>query len=265
MGQPRALILRSLRSKRLEGRGRSREQHADTNHKGRIMSWREFWNGSHSIYVNARHRALHFDLIGKDIVALIPSRDAQVLDYGCGEAGSAEAVAARCGQLYLYDTAPSVRDKLRTAYGQAANIHVLGDEQLDILAEHSLDMIVINSVIQYLSHGEFETALRLCHRKLKPTGKLIVGDVIPKESDAIADTKALLGFAWKGGFLLAAGWGLVATFFSDYRKLRSSIGLTRYAPQDVITLMAANGFEARRDRHNIGHNQNRMLFVGTPR
>ncbi len=229
------------------------------------MSWRDFWNGSHSIYVNARHRALHFDMIGKDIVALIPSRDAHVLDYGCGEAGSAEAVAARCGELYLYDTASTVRERLRLIYGNVQNIHVLSDESMEVLAEHSLDMIVINSVIQYLSHGEFESVLDICRRKLKPTGKLIVGDVIPKESDAVSDTKALLDFAFKGGFFIAACWGLVATFFSDYRKLRSSIGLTRYAPEDVLTLMAAHGFDGRRDPHNIGHNQNRMLFVGTPK
>ena len=229
------------------------------------MSWRDFWNGSHSIYVNARHRELHFDMIGKDICALIPSRDAQVLDYGCGEAGSAEMVAARCGELYLYDTASNVRERLRLVYGTNPKIQVLGDDTLDLLPAQSMDMIVINSVIQYLSHGEFESVLDICHSKLKPTGKLVVGDVIPKESDAIGDTKALLDFAFKGGFLIAACWGLVATFFSDYRKLRSSIGLTRYDPQDALTLMAAHGFDGARAPHNIGHNQTRMMFVATPR
>ena len=229
------------------------------------MSWRDFWNGSHSIYVNARHRALHFDMIGKDIGALVPARDAIVLDYGCGEAGSAEMVAAPCGELYLYDTAPNVREKLRLVYGANPKIHILNYETLEALAPASFDMIVINSVIQYLSHGEFERVLDVCHAKLKPTGKLIIGDVIPKTSDAIGDTKALLDFALKGGFLVAACWGLVATFFSDYRKLRSSIGLTRYAPDEVLTLLSAQKFHAVRAPHNIGHNQTRMMFIASPK
>ena len=65
------------------------------------MSWREFWNGTHSIYVNERHRALHYDRIAKDIAARVPSQEAIVLDYGCGEAVGSEAVAARCAMLYL--------------------------------------------------------------------------------------------------------------------------------------------------------------------
>ena len=229
------------------------------------MSWRDFWNGPHSIYVNERHRALHFDMIGKDICALIPARDAQVMDYGCGEAGSAEIIAARCGELYLYDTAATVREKLRLVYGSNSKIHVLNDDTLELLPAGSLDMVVVNSVIQYLSHGEFERMLDICRAKLKPAGKLIIGDVIPKTSDAIGDTKALLDFAFKGGFLIAACWGLVATFFSDSRKLRSSIGLTRYAPEDVLTLLSAHGFDGARAPHNIGHNQTRMLFVATPK
>ena len=77
------------------------------------MNWREFWNGTHSIYVNERHRALHYDRIAKDIASLVTSPDASVLDYGCGEAESADIVARRCGMLYLYDSAPNVQARLR--------------------------------------------------------------------------------------------------------------------------------------------------------
>jgi ubiquinone/menaquinone biosynthesis C-methylase UbiE len=228
------------------------------------MNWREFWNGTHAIYVNDRHRALHYDRIAKDIAALVPSPDACVLDYGCGEAGSADLVAQRCGMLFLYDAAPNVQERLRLRFGRDDKIVVLSTESLEAMTDHSLDLVVANSLIQYLTHAEFEALLDLAHRKLKPAGRLVVADVIPTDANAVDDVKALLGFAWQGGFLMAAGLGLVATFFSDYRKLRDQIGLTRYATQDIETLFSAHGFAATRSPTNIGHNQSRMMFVATP-
>jgi ubiquinone/menaquinone biosynthesis C-methylase UbiE len=228
------------------------------------MNWREFWNGTHSIYVNERHRALHYDRIAKDIASLIPSADACVLDYGCGEAESADLVARRCGMLYLYDTAPNVQARLRTRFGRNDKIVVLSSEALEAMTDHSLDVFVANSVIQYLTHKEFEALLDLAKRKLKPTGRLIVADVIPETASFIDDTRALLGFASQGGFLAPALAGLGATMFSEYRKLRQEIGLTRYSQEDIETLFSAHGYRADRASTNIGHNQSRMMFVATP-
>ena len=228
------------------------------------MSWREFWNGAHSIYVNERHRALHYDRIAKDIAALVPSREALVLDYGCGEAEGSESVAACCAMLYLYDTAPKVQESLRLRFAHNERIVVLSSEALEAMPDHSIDLFIANSMIQYLNHSEFEALLDVAHRKLKNSGQLVVADVIPKEANAIDDVKALLHFAWIGGFLIPAMIGLVSTFFSDYRKLRDEIGLTRYAPQDIETLFSAHGFRAHRAPKNIGHNQTRMMFVAKP-
>lgn len=228
------------------------------------MNWREFWNGTHSIYVNERHRALHYDRIAKDIAALVPGRDACVLDFGCGEAESSDIVARRCGMLYLYDAAPNVQERLRLRFGHNDKIIVLSSAALEALADHTLDLFVANSVIQYLPHDEFERLLDLAKRKLKPAGQLVVADVIPENASFVDDTRALVGFAWEGGFLIPAMAGLAATFFSEYRKLREKIGLTRYAQQDIETLFSAHGFAAERASRNIGHNQSRMMFVARP-
>ena len=44
-------------------------------------AWLAFWNGSHSIYVSARHKDVHYRLIAKAIAALVPRPHARVLDY----------------------------------------------------------------------------------------------------------------------------------------------------------------------------------------
>lgn len=226
-----------------------------------MMNWREYWNGPHPIYVNARHRALHFSLIARDIAALIPSRDAVVLDYGCGEADTAAELAGRCGKLYLFDTADAVRARLAEKHAGDPRIVVIDEPGLADIPDASLDLIIVNSVLQYLSEAELVSILDFAHAKLKPTGKLALGDVIPADANAVSDTLALLDFAFKGGFLFAALIGLVRTALSDYRKLRDRLGLTRYTEADMLALLQTHGFDARRAARNIGHNQGRMLFL----
>ena len=225
------------------------------------MSWRDFWNGEHSIYVNQRHKTLHYDRIARDLGAYIPAPGASVLDYGCGEALSAAALAEKCGTLYLYDSATSVQGKLRGRFASYRNIVVLSSNGVDTIADESLDLVIANSLLQYLQHREFEDLLDVWHTKLKRDGQLILADVLPPDLDAVGDVKALLDFAWRGGFLIAALGGLGKTFFSDYRRLRNEVGLTRYAPEDIFTLLSAHGFAGEQAPMNVGHNRLRMTFV----
>ncbi len=57
------------------------------------MNWLTFWDSPHSIYVNVRHKDVHYRVIAQAIAALVPSPQARVLDYGCGEALHADIVA----------------------------------------------------------------------------------------------------------------------------------------------------------------------------
>jgi SAM-dependent methyltransferase len=228
------------------------------------MNWRDFWNQDTPIYVSERHKTLHYRLIARDIAALVSAPDAVVLDYGCGEALSAERVAARCGRLYLCDAAPLVRERLRERFGHDERVTVLGPEDVMDLPDGSLDLIVANSLVQYLSLDELRDLLRLSRAKLKPDGRLVLADVIPLDVNPLTDARALLSFAWQGGFLKDALTGLARTAVSDYRTLREELGLAQYGEAEMIELLDDMGFTAERRRPNIGHNQARMTFVAQP-
>jgi SAM-dependent methyltransferase len=228
------------------------------------MSWREFWDQDTPIYVSGRHRILHYGLIANEIAALVPSPSAHVLDYGCGEALSADRVAARCARLYLCDGAPSVREKLAGRFRGEPKMVVLAPEEADSIPDGSLDLIVVNSLVQYLSFEELRALLRFWRRKLKPDAHLVIADVIPHEVSPITDARALLSFAWRGGFLTRALAGLVRTAVSDYAKLRNELGLSQYGEAEMIEILAGEGFSTERRQKNIGHNPARMTFVATP-
>lgn len=226
------------------------------------MSWRDFWNGEHAIYVSPRHKTLHYRQIATDLISHVPASDAVVLDHGCGEALDAGRVAGHCGKLYLCEAAPSVRDKLRAMLGGKTNVAVVSPEEVEALPDGTLDLVVANSLIQYLSRDELVALLATWRGKLRPGGKLVVADIIPPDVSPLTDASQLLAFAWRGGFLTAALAGLVRTAFSDYRKLRAQYGLSTYRIDDITGLIAAAGFENVTAAKNFGHNPHRLTLVG---
>ena len=88
--------------------------------------------------------------------------------------------------------------------------------------------------------------------------------MIPPDVSPVTDARALLSFAWKGGFLTRAVVGLARTAFSDYRKIRDELGLAQYGEAEMIEILREAGFAAERAARNIGHNQARMTFVARP-
>jgi len=159
------------------------------------MNWRDYWNQDTPIYSGERHKTLHYKLVGNDIVGLIPSREAVVLDHGCGEALFADRVAAKCAKLYLSDAAPLVRERLQVKFGDNERIEIIAPDQLAHLPDASLDLVVVNSLLQYLSLDELRGLLKLWRAKLKSGGRLVIADVIPPDVSTITDARALLSFS----------------------------------------------------------------------
>ena len=225
--------------------------------------WIAFWDSEHSIYVNARHRDVHYRTIAQDVRAHVPA-GAAVLDYGCGEALHAELVAARARTLILCEAAPVVRARLAKRFAGHPKIEVRAPEEVAALPSGSLDVVVLHSVAQYLTPKELDGLLALFRRLVSDNGVFILGDVIPPHVSAATDAWALIRFAKANGFLGAALVGLVRTLASDYWRLRSNLGLTRYGETAILEKLAGAGFSARRAPANIGHNGARMTFLARP-
>jgi ubiquinone/menaquinone biosynthesis C-methylase UbiE len=223
--------------------------------------WIDYYDSTHTIYASKRHRDLHFAIIARDIIGYISSPDAVVLDYACGEALSATKVAEACDKLYLAEPAPGVRGRLIARFAPNTKIRVRSLDDLRKMTEKSVDLVVMNSVAQYMTPEELDSAFAVVRRLLKPGGRLVVGDILRPEVGMIRDVIALLRFAAGHGFLKDAAVGLAMTALSDYRQLRSRVGLHRYSEAEMITKLAKAGFTASRAHFNIGHNPWRMTFV----
>jgi SAM-dependent methyltransferase len=229
------------------------------------MDWISFYDFKHSvIYVNARHRDVHYRTIAQDIRGHVPSATAQVMDYGCGEATSAHLVAEASGHLTLVEAAPNVRAALKARYAGNPKISVLTPEEALALPQASFDLIVMHSVAQYLTQAELDRLLAQFRRLVKPDGTVVVGDIVPPQLAAPAAAFALLRFGAANGFFWAALGGLMRIFVSDYFRLKRTVGLAHYTEAAMRTRLAAAGFTAERAARNLGHNQRRMTFLARP-
>jgi hypothetical protein len=192
--------------------------------------WISFWDSTHSIFANARHHTAHFRRIADDIRRYAPAGGV-MLDYGCGDALFADRVAEAAGRLILCEPAPNVRAMLAGRFAGNSKIVVRKPEDIAAMASQSVDTIVMHSVSQYLSEPELDALIALLH------------------------------FASDEGFYWAALRALMRTYFSNYWRLRKSLGLSRYREDQIIGKLEAAGFSAARARSNIGHNAKRMTFL----
>jgi SAM-dependent methyltransferase len=227
-----------------------------------MSDWVKFYDFKHSvIYVNARHRDVHYRRIAEDIRAYVPSPTAHVLDYGCGEATSADLVADVCAQLVLVEAAPNVRASLTMRYAGHPKIAVIAVEQAAAQPKASFDLVVMHSVAQYLTQAELDRLLAMFRTLLKPDGLFVLGDIVPPHVAALAAALSLLRFGAANGFFWAAAFGLVRIFASDYLRLKKTAGLSHYTEAAMLERLRKAEFKAKRATRNIGHNQWRMTFL----
>ena len=98
-----------------------------------MSDWISFYDFKHSvIYVNARHRDVHYRTIAQDIRGYVPSLAASALDYGCGEATSADLLAAACEHHTMVEAAPNVRAALKARHAGNPKISVLTPDEADV-------------------------------------------------------------------------------------------------------------------------------------
>jgi SAM-dependent methyltransferase len=228
-----------------------------------MTSWTEFWGGKHSIYVSPRHIAAHFRRLTSDLAAALAGRSKlRILDYGCGDALGAPSLAAHGHHIALYDAAAEVQRRIAKRFEGDSRITILDDAALDA-REGQFDAIIVSSVVQYIPRETLPSVMARWHRLLAPGGTLIVADVMHPDAGMAEDVADLLGFAWREGFLFSALAGLARTFFSDYRRMRQKLGLSRYTRQEFVGFLTAAGFRAELLDENPGPNRHRQGFRGS--
>lgn len=223
-----------------------------------LSPWLREWDRAQQAYFGPRHQAAHFAALADSLVPLLPA-GGTVLDFGPGDALHAEAVAARCSRLLLCESAPSIRAAL-AARPHPDAVAVIGPADLDELPPGSVDLVLAQSVFQYLTAEEVEDFLATASRLLAPEGRLLVGDLLSPGTGVLTDVAELLRFAAREGFLRDALRHLVRLPLTPYQAVRHRNPLASYTSEGLAATLARHGLRAERLDRNLGYHRRRWTL-----
>lgn len=225
----------------------------------RPTPWLEEWDRGQHAYFGDRHKAAHFAALARSLEPHLPAGGV-LLDYGPGDALHVPAVAHACRQVVLCEAAPRIRAGLGDRFGDHPDVRVIGPADLPDLAPGSVDVVLVQSVLQYLTAAELDALLTEAARLLPPGGVLMLGDLVAPGAGPGADLAELVRFAARGRFLRSALARLAALPASTYARTRRRHGLATHTVDALTATVAAHGFDAHPLGRNLGNNAARWTL-----
>lgn len=219
--------------------------------------WDRYWDGLRNDQRIFQHEA--DDLVERMAPILAPLAHGRVLDFGCGFGFVAERLAPQVGELWLWDQSPSMREKATSRVARHANARVATSTP-PAGTPGTFDLILVNSVAQYLSPRQLEACLATWASMLSPAGRVILADLIPPDYSASGDMLRLLRFAARRGFFWNA-LGAGAGEFVRYLRMRTELPLTRYGRTEIQALATAAGLLAEFPDENLGYKAGRLTAI----
>ncbi len=115
----------------------------------------------------------------ENMAALAPKPGERLLDLGCGQGlmtGELARAVGSAGEVIGVDPSPDMRAEAETRCGEQPNIRILDGNAGELPVEDgSLDGAVSLQVFEYVS--DIAAALADLQRKLRPGGRLVIGDM----------------------------------------------------------------------------------------
>lgn len=193
--------------------------------------------------------------------ALSLNSQMSALDFGCGFGFMADELASRVREVYLWDASENMRRLASRKVARHNNVRFLDLSTPDLIsAEHSFDLILVNSVVQYMSKEDFSAWLKRWRCLLAPQGSLVISDIIMPGQSFLLDLLAYLVFGAREGFLVHTLWNTLKQF-SRYLRVRRKRPLTRYSREELQEQASAAGLSVRFLPENITYRTRRLAAV----
>jgi len=193
--------------------------------------WTAYWEGLGGTDAFFREQAKDYVANLECAIALNPTT--HVLDFGCGFGFVAKMLAPKVGKVFLWDTSVNMRRRARLNLADHHNIGFVDlSEPQTIARELNFDLIIVNSVVQYMSLEQFAACLVMWRTMLAAGGRIVVSDLIPPDYNSVSDFVDLLKFSIRrnvvGSALLQAIRDL-----GRYWMMRRSCPLARTSVEDL--------------------------------
>jgi cyclopropane fatty-acyl-phospholipid synthase-like methyltransferase len=223
-------------------------------------AWDDFWDQVASDQRLLREDAIEYVHALAELIPLTPG--IRVLDFGCGWGNVARLLGPRVGELCLWDDAPRMRRLAADSTSGMSNVRMLDLAAPESDGEAEFDLILANSVAQFMTANEFQTWLRRWCHMVAPTGHIVVSDLVPPDYPALADLLTLLRFSSSKGFLARALWD-AARVMPLYWRTRKARPLLRTSRAELVAWGAEAGLSVHAFPTNLTCFKQRITAVFT--
>lgn len=191
---------------------------------------------------------------------LLVRRPQRVLDFGCGFGHAAAKLAPLVGEIWAWDAAANMRNHASRRLAGIANARMVEPAELERRTLPPFDLILVHSVIQYLSPDELAACQLLWARLLAPQGHALLSDIPVPGRPAWPEFLELLLFAKRHGFLRNAIAGGLKEI-GRYSRMRKTRPLHQHDEATIERGARAAGLALRILPVNLTHRSGRRLAL----
>jgi SAM-dependent methyltransferase len=224
-------------------------------------NWLTYWN-------ELPHGGLLFTPESEEYVrnlktAFPPQKSWRVLDFGCGYGSISAGLCLSVGAMHYWDASENMRSLAAEALHRYPNTRPIDlAEPLRLPEDLRFDLIVVNSVIQYMKPHEFSGWLRTWKSLLAPEGRLVISDVTPPHRGILGDLLALFRFSLRHRYLMAA----LRTVFAErarYQQTANAHPLLKLTREQLTNEAQQAGLAVSFLPRNLTHFPGRITAVFT--
>jgi cyclopropane fatty-acyl-phospholipid synthase-like methyltransferase len=224
----------------------------------RAPTWSAYWEDidhRHIFTVEAR------DYVARLRAAVPVARTDRVLDFGCGFGHAVDLLAPTVAAVGYWDAAEAMRRATaeRTArFGNVFLVDLARPAALD--AYGRFDLLLANSVVQYMGRDELRRWMTRWRTLLAARGRIVISDIPAPRTSSVRELFGLIRFARQHRFLARAMRDGMHEAHR-YTRSRGDNCLTRWVPEEILALAATNGFDAVVLPENLTHRSGRFTVV----
>ena len=181
--------------------------------------WHAYWDRLEE-HVIFREEAA--DYIARLEAALGLDPRARVLDFGCGFGFIAELLAPRVAELFAFDASDHMQRRAQLRLGGHANVRFLGPPGTTPWpAGLRFDLILVNSVVQYMPLDELQQWLGRWRAMLAPGGHVVLSDLLTNDLGPFWEVVEMLALSARRGCLVS----VVGKALGELRHYTTARGL----------------------------------------
>ena len=168
------------------------------------------------------------------------------------------AISPKIKEIYIWDEANNMRARARKNTKDQEN--VICPDEVEEFVYKKFDLILVNSVIQYMKSEDLTYWLGVWCKILDDDGKIIISDIIFEETNSWTDIASIIPFSFQNGFLLRAIWeGLKELRW--YSSLRRFHPLRRLNREELEILASNTGLECKILSENLTFRKGRIAAI----